>query len=875
MHKIQQYKVIGEPMRGGMGQVVHLYHNYWHKDVAMKQPLEKYFQSETGRRRFFEECDRWMSLGIHPNIVQCYLVNDVDGIPSVFMEWMEQGSLSAQVRSGKLYEGTGEQALSRVLDAALQMAQGLSYSHKKGILHLDVKPDNVLVDQDGCYKISDFGLASLLNQESNRIAYTPGYCAPEQQTGIGIDSRTDIYCWGVSLLHMLIGEIIWLDGVAAGVAVDSILQRAVVPVPENLKNLLKGCLQYEMQKRPGNFGEVIRELGTIYSEVSGSAYVDQLSDYDGTSLDAFNNMAISYYYLGDTERAFEQWRWNYLHNPNHQASMYNYLVYRFRYQGSCKPDVLKFQEKRTDFYARFESMAPTWRLQSQWRYSLGAYGWAYQCARKAVEADKNVLGGSPTAETVENFRYMKEAYMQYGPAIIKNYDMKASLKLEGETSEDTILISYIYDDRIIYVRRMGEVCVFDLTVPKMKRYSLGLKQVACAVLSRNGRYLAVGTADETVCGKYQIRVMDLETMKIMFVTGGANLSHGLKYMTFVEQEQIYPVLLASDEWSVVAFRINGEIVDNRYQSLMKPDQPVTGLLETRSGCLIAKTENDITVYDVFSLAPWSTTHSTYFSKLEGYQMTEIPNTNFVILLDSDGGFAVYDYAAQRVVTKECFLMDGTERVYQLSVDRSGKKLAVLCGNNLEIRQMVDYENLKEPIWKVSPIQSTAELMEKANRIADTYKVLEQALDVVINKSPHWEVISYKALLLKLGNVRDYYYTSHRTLDKYDKIAVKMALAFGFYKVWTEETPWTRTDESIEYLSPQEDGSFLDKNGRKKLGIQIHGDNVHLVSFEKGNVLKENICRKEELLGLSDDYCRLICKNKIIRLEWLFDVELKV
>ena len=80
-------------MKGGMGQVQHIYHNYWRKDAAMKQPLERFVNTKAGRDCFFNECERWVSLGVHPNIVQCYFVCDMKGIPTVMMEWMEKGSL--------------------------------------------------------------------------------------------------------------------------------------------------------------------------------------------------------------------------------------------------------------------------------------------------------------------------------------------------------------------------------------------------------------------------------------------------------------------------------------------------------------------------------------------------------------------------------------------------------------------------------------------------------------------------------------------------------------------------------------------------------------------------------------------------------------
>lgn len=91
MVSLDNYNVIGDPLKGGMGQVQHLYHRDWKLDVAYKQPLSDLLQTEEDKAVFYEECERWISLGIHPNIVQCYFFGEENQTPGAFMEWMEQG----------------------------------------------------------------------------------------------------------------------------------------------------------------------------------------------------------------------------------------------------------------------------------------------------------------------------------------------------------------------------------------------------------------------------------------------------------------------------------------------------------------------------------------------------------------------------------------------------------------------------------------------------------------------------------------------------------------------------------------------------------------------------------------------------------------
>ncbi len=153
---------------GGMGRVWRVHHTGWNTDLAMKQPRPESFVSDEQKEKFIEECQVWIELGLHPHIVSCHYVRDIDGTPTIFAEWMEGGTLEEWIRSGKLYEGSEAEQQVRILDMAIQFARGLHYAHERkndngenmGIIHQDVKPANVLLSSDGVVKISDFGLAS-------------------------------------------------------------------------------------------------------------------------------------------------------------------------------------------------------------------------------------------------------------------------------------------------------------------------------------------------------------------------------------------------------------------------------------------------------------------------------------------------------------------------------------------------------------------------------------------------------------------------------------------------------------------------------------------------------------------------------------------
>ena len=177
---------------GGMGRVWRVHHTLWNVDLAMKRPRAAYFSGENDKQNFIRECDTWIKLGLHPNIVSCYYVRQIDGIPTIFSEWMDGGDLAHAIRDGILYQGLAKnpaRVRERILDIAIQFARGLHYAHEareedgtpKAIIHQDVKPGNVLLSKNGDVKVADFGLAraraasAILNQNqvNGEAIHTP------------------------------------------------------------------------------------------------------------------------------------------------------------------------------------------------------------------------------------------------------------------------------------------------------------------------------------------------------------------------------------------------------------------------------------------------------------------------------------------------------------------------------------------------------------------------------------------------------------------------------------------------------------------------------------------------------------------------------
>mgnify|MGYP003623575744 FL=1 len=125
------YKVQSDPFMGGMGEVFRVHHSGWNVDLALKQPKREMFKNEQQKDMFVHECEAWINLGLHPHIVSCYYVREINSIPSIFSEWMDGGSLKEFIKSGALYESNDDTVLERILDISIQFARGLHYAHEQ------------------------------------------------------------------------------------------------------------------------------------------------------------------------------------------------------------------------------------------------------------------------------------------------------------------------------------------------------------------------------------------------------------------------------------------------------------------------------------------------------------------------------------------------------------------------------------------------------------------------------------------------------------------------------------------------------------------------------------------------------------------------
>jgi serine/threonine protein kinase len=185
--------------QGGMGHVYKAKHTGLDKEVAVKVLPRELARNETLRERFMNEA-RMAGQLEHPNITPVYAVDEHEGQPYIVMQLVDGVPVS------RLVSRQGVDPLLAVRIAG-QCARGLSYAHKRKLVHRDIKPDNLLILNNGRVKISDFGVAAAMGSDaSSGHSGSPPYMSPEQCRGEPVDGRSDIYSLGVTLYLLLTGR---------------------------------------------------------------------------------------------------------------------------------------------------------------------------------------------------------------------------------------------------------------------------------------------------------------------------------------------------------------------------------------------------------------------------------------------------------------------------------------------------------------------------------------------------------------------------------------------------------------------------------------------------------------------------------------------
>ncbi len=330
------YECLAGPFRGGMGCVYQVRHRDWGETMAVKQPLPDTLAQPGVRERFVRECELWVSLGLHEHIVLCHYVRSIGGVPTVFAQWMDGGSLRQRLDAGTLHQGLTEDREAvqlRLLDIAIQILRGLGFAHQRALVHRDLKPENVLFTGDGTAKLTDFGLSALFRgtgEDESRGFGTLAYAPPEQQSGARCTPQSDLWSFGVVLLELFLGQRRWHNCVFLPQGLDNCFESSPVPIPEELQALIRQCCQPQPLRRPESAAAAEEQLLRCWQRLSGGDYPRPSSAQGGLLSGSWNNRALSYLDLDKPEEALRCWDKALRLDPDHMASVYNRSLYLWR-----------------------------------------------------------------------------------------------------------------------------------------------------------------------------------------------------------------------------------------------------------------------------------------------------------------------------------------------------------------------------------------------------------------------------------------------------------------------------------------------------------------------------------------------------------------
>ena len=286
-----RYQIIKSIGEGGMANVYLAYDTILDRNVAVKVLRGDLATDEKFVRRFQREALSASSLS-NPNIVEVYDVGEDNGEYYIVMEYVEGKHLK------NLLKKRGKLTVSEVVDIALQITNGLSVAHDSYIIHRDIKPQNILILDNGLIKITDFGIAVAMNAtqltQTNSVMGSVHYLPPEQASGKGATLQSDIYSIGILMYELLTGKLPFRGDNAVEIALKHLKEpmpsiRDEIPdIPQSVENIILKATAKNPKNRYADAREMHEDLKTCLDESRANelkiTFKYPEHDYDDTKL---------------------------------------------------------------------------------------------------------------------------------------------------------------------------------------------------------------------------------------------------------------------------------------------------------------------------------------------------------------------------------------------------------------------------------------------------------------------------------------------------------------------------------------------------------------------------------------------------------------
>lgn len=257
-----RYEILEIIGSGGMAVVYKALCHRLNRYVAVKVLKDEFACDDEFREHFRAESQAVAMLS-HPNIVAVYDFSKDSSCQYIVMELLEGITLKQYMQK------KGALSWKEALHFATQIAKALSHAHSKGIIHRDIKPQNIIVGKDGSIKVADFGIAHLQSESSTEARETMGsihYISPEQAHGDPVDARADIYSLGVVMYELLTGQLPYDGDTVEAIAVQHISQMMTLPgdinpdIPVRLEEITLKAMSSDIDERYQSADELLKEL---------------------------------------------------------------------------------------------------------------------------------------------------------------------------------------------------------------------------------------------------------------------------------------------------------------------------------------------------------------------------------------------------------------------------------------------------------------------------------------------------------------------------------------------------------------------------------------------------------------------------------------
>ena len=256
-----RYEVLEKIGTGGMSDVYKAKDHKLNRLVAVKVLKQEFSENENFVSKFRVEAQSTAGL-LHPNTVNVYDVGDEDGINYIVMELVDGITLK------KYIEKKSRLSVKEAVSIAIQVAMGLEAAHNNGIIHRDIKPQNIMISRDGKVKVTDFGIAKAAtsNTITSNVMGSVHYTSPEQARGGYSDAKSDIYSLGITLFEMLTGRVPFNGDTTVAIAIKHIQEELPSPsefndeIPISVEKIVLKCCQKSPDRRYQSAQELIADL---------------------------------------------------------------------------------------------------------------------------------------------------------------------------------------------------------------------------------------------------------------------------------------------------------------------------------------------------------------------------------------------------------------------------------------------------------------------------------------------------------------------------------------------------------------------------------------------------------------------------------------